>query len=534
MRRRLILIAATVLPLSAALAPMAANAVGTTTTGATAAGGTACAAIPVTAPPGATVEGVRAVANPGGTVTFPDQPPLGAPAPVTDVPAFCDINVTLSHPGAGDHVTVKVSLPSDPAKWSGRLQAVGGSAYQAGNLNGAETVTAVKNGYVAAVTDAGVSQNVLDTTWAIKPDGSLDQGLLTDFASRSLHDMTVVAKQVTKTFYGKPATYSYWNGCSTGGRQGYLEAQRYPHDYDGILANAPAINWDRFAVATIWPAVVYNELNVAPSACEIGAFNTAVVKACDTLDGVKDNIIDNPQKCAWDPRTLVGTTVVCDGQTQTITKAEAEAIRKIWQGPGKLWYGPNKGADIATYLANPAQPFFVADNWVKYFVTRNPALDTRNLTYRDFGKLFASSRKQFNSVIGTDDPNLRAFRDSGGKLLTWQGQSDQLIPTQGTVDYRNRVERLMGGNAKVNDFYRLFLLPGVDHCQGGTGPQAVDPLGALVTWVEKGQAPATLATATTGADGKSITRNACPYPNVARYTGHGDPASAASYRCARA
>ncbi|GID66889.1 tannase [Actinoplanes cyaneus] len=472
------------------------------------------------------------VANPGGTVTLPDQ------STITAVPAWCDVTVTLTHPGAGDHVQVKVSLPGDTTKWSGRLQALGGSAYQAGNLNGGDTVTAVKNGYVATVTDAGVSQNPADTTWAIKNDGSLNEGLLTDFASRSLHDMTVVAKNVTKTFYGKAATYSYWNGCSTGGRQGYLEAQKYPDDYDGILANAPAVNWDRFAVATIWPAVVFNELDVAPSACEIGAFNTAVVKACDTLDGVKDGIIDDPQDCTWDPRKLVGTTVVCEGKTLTISKAEAEAVRKIWQGPvtrsGKqLWYGPSKGADIASYLANPAQPFIVADLWVKNFVTRNPALDTKNLTYGDFTKLFASSRKQFNSVIGTDDADLRAFRNSGGKLLTWQGQNDQLVPTQGTVDYRKRVERMMGGNTEVNDFYRLFLLPGVDHCAGGTGPQAVDPLGALVTWVEKGRTPATLATATTNADGKAVTRNACPFPQMARYTGHGDTASAASYRCMR-
>lgn len=495
MRRRLLLIAAAIVPLSAAaFAPTAANA---------GPGQPSCSAMPVSAPPGATVESVRTVANPGGTVTIPDQTPLPTPPPVTDVPAWCDVTVVLSHPGANDHVTVKVSLPSDPAKWTGRLQAAGGSAYLAGPLTGAETVVAVKNGYVGTVTDAGVSQNALDSTWALKADGSLNTGLLKNFASRSVHDMTLVAKDVTRYFYGRPAAYSYFNGCSTGGRQGYMEAQRYPDDYDGILANAPAINWDRFAVATLWPAVVFNEEKVAPSACELAAFNTAATKACDTLDGVKDGIIDNPQACGWDPRRLVGTKVVCDGETLTITKAEADAVRKIWQGPGKLWYGPNKGADISQFLAVPGQPFFVADSWVKYFVTRNPALDTTKLTYRDFAKLFASSQRQFNKVIGTDDPDLRAFRDSGGKLLTWQGQYDQLIPTQGTVDYRKRVERLMGGNARVNEFYRLFLLPGVAHCQGGPGAQAVDPLGALVNWVENGPAPATLATT-----GKAV----CPYP----------------------
>ncbi|BBH69118.1 tannase [Actinoplanes sp. OR16] len=529
MKRRLLLIAAAIVPLSAAaIAPMAADAV--TSTGAGIPRASTCEVFTVSAPPGATVEEVTATANPGGTVTFPANPVLGTPDPVTGVPAFCDITVKLTHPGAGDHVTVKVSLPSDKADWSGRLQAVGGSAYLAGNLNGNETVTAVKNGYVATVTDAGVGQNPLDTSWALQPEG---KELLTDFASRSLHDMTVVAKDVTKRFYGKPVTYSYWNGCSTGGRQGYAEAQRYPDDYDGILANAPAINWDRFAVGTLWPAVVFHEEKVAPSACEIAAFNDAAVKACDTIDGVKDGIIDDPQDCTWNPRKLVGTTVVCDGKTLTITKAEADAIRKIWAGPvspsGKrLWYGPNKGADIASYLANPAQPFFVADLWTKFFVTGDPAFDTKSLTYGAYAELFAASQRRFHRVIGTDDPDLRAFRDAGGKLLTWQGQNDQLVPTQGTVDYRERVERRLGGNAKVNDFYRLFLLPGVDHCQGGTGPQAVDPLNALVTWVEKGRAPATLATATAG----GVTRNACPFPRVARYAGHGDVTKAANFRCA--
>jgi Tannase and feruloyl esterase len=383
-----------------------------------------------------------------------------------------------------------------------------------------------------------LSQNPLDASWARNPDGTINSGLLTDFSSRSVHDMTVVAKGVTNAFYGTPVTYSYWNGCSTGGRQGYAEAQQYPTDYDGILAGAPAINWDRFAIATLWPQVVFNEEHVAPTQCELAAFTTAAVNACDTLDGVRDGIIDDPQRCAWDPRSLVGTKVVCDGQTVTITAAEADAVAKIWAGPvapdgQKLWYGPNIGADFG-YLANAAQPFFVADSWAKYFLTGNPSLDTTKLTYASYASLFAASR-QYAGIIGTDDPDLSKFRTAGGKLLSWQGQADQLVPTQGTVDYRNRVEQLMGGNAQVDDFYRLFLLPGVAHCGGGSGPQPTDPLGALVSWVESGRAPATLATATKDpVTGRTIARNACPYPQVAHYTGHGQISHAASYRCASA
>ncbi len=316
--------------------------------------------------------------------------------------------------------------------------------------------------------------------------------------------MTLVAKDIAARFYGRPVTYAYWNGCSTGGRQGYSEAQNYPNDYDGVLAAAPAVNWDRFAVATLWPQVVFNEEHVAPTLCELDAFNAAAVKACDSLDGVKDGIIDNPQDCTWNPRKLVGTKVVCDGQTLTITAEVADAVRKIWAGPvapngKKLWYGPNIGADF-TYLADVNQPFFVADSWAKYFVAKNPALDTKKLTYASFAQLFAASQKQFNRVIGTDDPDLSGFRAAGGKLLSWQGQSDQLVPTR-----HGRLPQAGGADDGRGSAGRRFLpaLPAARRraLQGGPGPQATDPL-APGHVVEKGHAPATLATAVLDADAR--------------------------------
>jgi hypothetical protein len=474
---------------------------------------------------------VTAEERAGGTYTFPATP-LGAPAPIADVPDWCDITVTLTHPGAGDHVKVKVGLPQDRALWSGRFQAVGGSAYQAGDF-GAPLVQGVKDGYATASTDAGVGAST-DVSWALTPDGTVNRPLLTNFASRSVHDLAVIGKDVTKKFYGSAASYSYWNGCSTGGRQGYLEAQEHPRDFQGILADAPALSWDRFAVATLWPQVVFNEEGVSPTACELGAFNDAAVAACDPADGVRDGIIDNPQACRWDPRQLVGTQVDCGDQTVTISAGVADAVRKIWAGPvatdgRKLWYGPNKGADF-TWLATPGRPFVVADLWVKNFVEPDLDLDTTALSYEQFEQIFRSSQQQFHDVIGSDDPDLSAFARSGGKLLSWHGQSDQLVPTQGTVDYRKKVERRFGGSQRVDDFYRLFLLPGVAHCGGGPGAQPTDALGALVDWVEKGKAPETLATSATRADGTVVRRDVCTYPHVTRYTG-GDPAAAASYRC---
>ncbi|MFI7610403.1 tannase/feruloyl esterase family alpha/beta hydrolase [Nonomuraea terrae] len=522
--KRLIMLVAAVLPLSA-LAPAAADAATRHPT--------VCSPLPVSAPPGAEVESVTATAHAAGTVTFPGIPPLPTPAPIADVPARCDITVTLTHPEADDHVTIQISLPQDRDDWTGRFQGTGGSAYLAGDF-GAPLITAVKAGYVAAATDAGIGRSPVDVSgWALTADGEVNSPLLKNFASRSVHDMAVVGKDVALRFYGDPVRYAYWNGCSTGGRQGFAEAQDHPRDFQGVLATAPAINWDRFAVATLWPQVVFNEERTYPTPCELEAFNSAAVKACDTRDGVKDGVIADPQDCRWDPRRLIGAKVVCEGRTVTVSAAVADVVRKIWAGPvsprgEKLWYGPAKGASFG-YLAKVGEPFFVADSWVRYFVEQDPRFDTSKLTYRQFARVFQESQRAFNTVIGTDDPDLSAFRDAGGKLLSWHGQADELIPTQGSVDYRERVNWRMGGDQRVDDFYRLFLLPGVTHCGGGPGPQPADALGALVDWVEKGKAPATLATA--NAD-RTVIRDVCRYPRVTRRVGHGDPAAAAGYRCA--
>jgi hypothetical protein len=534
MKRRLIVLLAAAVPAAAVLVPMAANAVSRDNGRATA---TTCAAVPVSAPSGAKVESVKAEANAGGTISFTAPPGFPPIASITGVPAWCDITVTVTHPGANDHVAIKISLPQDPKKWSGRFQGTGGSAYLAGDLVTSPLVQAVKDGYVGAATDAGVGSNALDASWGLTADGRTNTALLTNFASRSVHDLALVGKDVAKKFYQRPVSYSYWNGCSTGGRQGYSEAQSYPTDFQGILADAPAVNWNKFEIATLWSQAVFNEEKVAPTPCVLEKFNTEAVKACDTIDGVKDGIIDNPQNCHWDARRLVGTTVACEGQTTTISPALADAVNKIWAGPvspagKKLWYGQNKGSSFAQ-IAAPGSPFLVPDLWAKFFVTKDPSFDSKALTYASFDRLFNSASKQFDDIIGTDDPDLSAFARSGGKLLTWHGQSDQLIPTQGTVDYRERVNRVLGGNKQVDDFYRLFLLPGTTHCSNdGPGAFPTDALGQLVKWVEKGHAPATLTAAKTDATGKVVsTRDVCRYPLQTRFTGHGDPAKAENYHC---
>ncbi|MGW1468219.1 DUF6351 family protein [Streptomyces sp. NPDC002308] len=496
-----------------------------------------CSAVSVKAPAGTRVESVTSVREEGGTVNGTGI--LGGTA--SGVPAYCDVTVTLTHPGDGDHAKVRTWLPEEG--WNGRFQALGGSAFLAGD-NGVGLANAVKSGYAASTTDAGVG-DALDIGWALDGEGRTNTALLKNFASRSQHETAVVGKEVVDSVYGKAASFAYFTGCSTGGRQGYMEAQRYPDDYDGILADAPAINWDEFEVATLWPQVVMNNEKTFPSKCEFGAFTAAAVTACDTLDGVTDGLVDDPDRCDFDPRRLVGTKVPCEGRELTITAADAAVVRKIWDGPRtasgkKLWSGVPVGADLSGLAATTepdadgnvaGAPFPVPEAWVKVWLKKQPSFDVSTITYGQFTQLFQQSQAEYDKIIGTDDPDLSAFRKSGGKLLTWHGQADQFIPAGGTVDYRKRVEQQMGGSRRVDDFYRLFLAPGTAHCGLNQGDGTTDALGALTAWVEHGKAPRTLPATLINASGAEVSRNLCGYPQVSRSTGQGDPAQASSFRC---
>ncbi|MFF4836410.1 tannase/feruloyl esterase family alpha/beta hydrolase [Streptomyces sp. NPDC001315] len=532
MKRVLTVLAAGV-PLAAAVYLPTASAEPQTTTTSTP---PACTAPSVKAPAGTEVESVTAVRQAGGTIHGSGI--LGGD--VSGVPAFCQVTVTLTHPGDGDHAKVQTWLPE--TGWNGRFQALGGSAYGAGD-NGVGLGTAVKNGYAATTTDAGIG-DVLDTSWVLNSKGQVNSALLKNFASRSQHEAAVVGKAVVDGVYDRRAAFSYFTGCSTGGREGYMEAQRYPDDYDGILADAPAINWDEFEVATLWPQVVMNNEKTYPTGCELNAFTDAAVKACDKLDGVKDGLVNDASRCDFDPRRLIGTKVDCNGEELTITAADAAVVRKIWDGPRttsgeKLWAGVPVGADLKG-LANSerdtdgivkGKPFQVPALWVQLFLKKDPSFDLTKITYSDFTKLFKQSEAEYDKVIGTDDPDLSDFRKSGGKLLTWQGDTDEYIPAQGTVQYHKQVERELGGSKRVDDFYRLFLAPNTSHCGLNGKDGSTDGLAALTAWVEHGKAPETLPATLINTNGEQVDRDLCAYPAVSRYNGHGDPSLASSFRC---
>lgn len=454
------------------------------------------------------------------------DPPGPSPPPISDLPAFCRVHVVVT-----PQINIEVWMPADT--WNGRFQAVGGGGY-AGSISYSALASALREGYATASTDTGHDRTVTPGgSFALNPDGTLNWQLIEDFAYRSLHEMTIKAKALIEAYHGAPPEYSYWNGCSTGGRQGLMEAQRFPDDYDGILSGAPAINWDRFIPAELWPQVVMQQEVGGPiPVCKYNTVNAAVVEACDALDGVEDGLITDPRDCDFDPVVVecpADATPDCD----CLTSDEVEAVRKIWEGPRSidgefLWYGLEPGS-ILFALAGP-QPFSISLDHLRYWVKQDPLWNWQSLDYAGFEEAFQESVDLFNDVIGTDNPDLSEFRDSGGKVIIWHGWVDLLIFPQGSIDYYRRVVA-QSNLPKTQAFARLFMAPGVDHCGRGPGPDSFDAFGALVEWVEHGDAPDRIVAAKIVDGEVTMTRPLCPYPRYAAYRGSGSSEEAANFYC---
>jgi len=406
--------------------------------------------------------------------TFTLPPFLTTPVPV----AFCRVQITVT-----PAINIEVWLPP-PANWNHRFQAEGGGGYAGvisySALAMAVTGDAVTGQFATASTDTGhpatgtangqggANGAQAGGGFALNPaNDMLNEGLIVDFASRSLHEMTLKAKAVIKAYYGKPQNYAYWNGCSTGGRQGWMEAQMFPEDYDGILAGAPAFNWDRFIPAELWPEVVMNlDVGAPVSQTKLTAVTAAAIQACDGLDGVIDGVINDPRQCHFDPHSLVCGRPGAPTDGTCLASQEADAVQQIWRGArgthGEfLWYGLEPGASFAG-LANSssatppvAMPFTITlDHW-RLWIEQKPSFDWTTLTTASFETGFRQSQAKFHAVIGTDDPDLTAFHAFGGKMITYHGWTDQLIFPKGSINYFDRVVAANGGLKRVRDFDRL-------------------------------------------------------------------------------
>ncbi|KAF7621102.1 hypothetical protein AFLA_011416 [Aspergillus flavus NRRL3357] len=457
--------------------------------------------------------------------------------------SFCNITVTHTHAGWNDTIHTQVWLPLE--EWNGRFQALGGGGYATG-FGETYLTYAVASGFASASTYGGLpvtngkDSMPTDLSWALSSENSVNWFLLEDYASKATSDMAVIGQQVTQSYYKKPANYSYFAGCSGGGRQGLQMAQKYPDLFDGILAVAPALNLQRFIPAGFWSSQVMNEINVYPLPCEVEAFTKAAVEACDRLDGVEDGIISDPDRCHVRAFDFVGKRYTCDGIQKSLSADSAKIIQAAWSGSHSVseidgWYGVNKDAALGTaYVSTKcsvnntcySSGSDLFGNWLRYLVAKDSNLSTSNMTQKEFFDALRSSNLEYSGMLGTNDPDLSRFKANGGKVIAWQGMADEVIPPLGTIAY---YEEVLKHDPKAHDFYRFFEAPGVGHCYGGLGPVPNEAMSQLLEWVENGHAPAVLH-ATKGSN--NTARHLCPYPLRQKYIG-GDPRNATSFTCAK-
>ncbi|MEZ5489665.1 MAG: tannase/feruloyl esterase family alpha/beta hydrolase [Gammaproteobacteria bacterium] len=459
-----------------------------------------------------------------------------------EAPAFCRLVGTTA-----PEVSFEVWLPLD--NWNGKFQVVGNGG-MAGTISYAAMAGALRRHYATASTDTGHKAGPVpfDASWASgRPD------LIEDFGHRSLHVTTVNGKQVVEALYDSPPQYSYYVGCSKGGQQGLMEAQRYPDDFDGIIAGDPANNWTRFyAGAHLWysQAMLADQEAWLPPA-KLPALGNAVNNACDAGDGIEDGILMNPLACTFEPASL--TCPVGTDSDSCLTPKQVSAVEKIWSGvtdsdgelvyPGLVPGGEAAPGTWATWVTG-REPFrslhwLGGEGFFRWFVFDD--LDWDFTTF-DFDTDLEFALNKVGPALDAVNPDLTPLRDQGAKLIVYHGWSDPDISPLASIEYYNQVvefiENDMGaGNrsealVSTQDFYRLFMVPGMAHCSGGPGPDRFDALTALEDWVERGIAPESIIAAKVE-NGETIrTRPLCAYPQVATYDGSGDTDRAENFYCA--
>lgn len=488
----------------------------------TAAHGTACADLAALTIPDVTVNGASAVA--AGAFTPPNS------QTALTLPAFCRVEAT-ARPTSDSEIKFEVWIPAADA-WNGKFQGVGNGGYQ-GSISYGAMATALRRGYATASTDTGHTGD--DVIF-----GKGHPERVIDFGWRAIHVMTDTAKLIVRTATGRFADKSYFVGCSSGGHQAMSEAQRFPEDYDGIIAGAPVNNRIRqtFGLAWSWTATHNPDGTPILTPSSLSMVTQAVVAACDAHDGLKDGMIDDPRKCAFDPAALA-----CKGdtdETACLTTAQVTAIKKVYDGAKN----PRTGEQIFTGWPRGSEAFGDSpiQSWRQYILSpREPARigvfrhflfhDANwNLDSLDYDRDLAYAEARIPHLAAVDR-NLSPFKKAGGKLIMYAGWMDPVVPPQDNVAYYEAVAKTMGGYDKTRDFFRLFTAPGMGHCAGGPGPNQFDALTALEHWVEKGVAPAILIASSSTGGKVDRTRPLCPYPQVARYKGTGSIDEAANFAC---
>lgn len=483
-----------------------------------------------------------------GTFSLIDGvPPSMAPL-FKSLPSFCRVRVQ-AHPSSDSDIKVEIWMPA--AGWNGKLLAQGNGGF-AGQIDYHGMAVALSHGYATAGTDTGHAGSAVDAGWAL---GHPEK--IVDFGYRAIHLMTELAKQTITRFYESKPKHSYFGSCSNGGRQGLMEAQRYPEDYDGILAGAPANYWTHLLASALWDAqaTTLDPVSYIPSS-KLPAIASAVNSACDEQDGVKDGILNDPRQCRFDPAEL---TCKAGDNDQCLTPAQVTSLKKLYQGAhdshGQIFPGFLPGAETgeggwSTWITGGAAGhalLFAFSNG--YFANMIYGKSDWDYKAADLSQATKASDERGAKVLNATDPNLSRFENRGGKLIIYHGWDDPAISALNTIDYFHQVQTKMGVQ-NVESFLRVYLVPGMQHCGGGPGATSLGQGGrapqdsqhnlqlALETWVENGAAPATIVAAKyTGSEVASqaiMTRPLCPYPQVAKYKGSGDINNAENFACVSA
>ncbi|THY86584.1 tannase and feruloyl esterase [Aureobasidium pullulans] len=452
---------------------------------------------------------------------------------------FCNITITYTHTSHNETISISLWTPLTTSSWNDRILALGGGGYAA-SFDSLYLAAAVAKGFAAVATNSGHPSGMtsaFSTSWALDADGNSNTHLIEDWGFRTLGEMSVIAKHVVQEYFSRPARYAYFTGCSGGGRQGLSLAQRSPTAFDGILAAAPAINLETFIPAAYWPTQVMRELKVYPAPCEVEAFTKAAIQQCDALDGIEDGIISMPEACHFEASRLVGKEFLCNGTSRTFTRAGARVVEAAWNGAhgqGVEWYGLNKDADLTqgaiTTSCDTSNESCKIDNqgrdlfgpWFRSFAAKDMDFDVENMSTSTFFSLLNTSITEFRNLVGADDPDLRAFQAAGGKLISWHGMADTIIPPAGTTAYYQRV---LQATNNTMDFYRHFEAPGVGHCVAGAGLLPDRALEQLMDWVEEGKKVEVLTASKAGSS-----RSMCPWPKRRVYVGR-DPKATDSFVC---
>lgn len=457
---------------------------------------------------------------PAGGVTLPAGRG-GREASAADLPGFCRVAATLK-PSSDSEIRMEIWLPGESA-WNGNLEANGNGGWT-GSINPATLAEGLRRGYAAAMSDLGHEGG--SASFAL---GHPEK--LVDFGYRAAHEMTLAAKAILASYYGHSAKFSYWNGCSAGGRSALMEAQRFPDDFDGIVAGSPGLDWTGRATQAVWiaQAAHKDEASYIPPA-KYPLIHNAVLEACDARDGVKDGILEDPTRCHFDPKVLE-----CQGADgpSCLTPAQVETARTIYTPPTNprtqqtYFAGFEPGSELGWATMAGPRPFGLGTDLFKFVVFQNPDWDYKTF---NFDSDIERTREAERGLLNAMDPNVKSFL-SHGKIIQYHGWSDPQIAPESSVNYYKAVLEKLGGARNVQNSYRLFMVPGMAHCGGGEGTSNFDMLAAVVQWVEKGKAPDQIP-ASRVRDGKvDRTRPLCPYPQVAQYKGSGSIEDAANFSC---